>query len=122
MGNRLSHPVHCNEVHGVQLLKVEGTVIIKGIEIPLRPVPEVADIVDGDKISVHACIRQDCHLRLPDTVVRRRDHHPPGSDKGKYHEKTHEGTETVRKNGKCPYRPGGKENGKAGSEGLAVQV
>jgi len=69
VGDGRAHPVDGDEIDPVEAAQVERAIVVRGREVGLRPVVEVADVVQGHEIAVEGGIGQDGHLRLPVAVV-----------------------------------------------------
>ena len=69
MGDGRANPVDGDQIDPVEAPQIECAIVVRRREVGLRPVVEVADVVDGHEIAVDGGVRKDGHLRLPVAVV-----------------------------------------------------
>ena len=79
-----THPIHRDEVHGIQFGQVVGPVVILNRKIRLRPIVKVADVVDGDEIAIKRGMRKHRDFLLPFTSIGWFDGAPPREKRQKY--------------------------------------
>ena len=81
--DRVPHPIDGDQVDLVELAQVEGLVVVMRRVVDVRPVVEVADVVDRHPIALEAGVGKLGDVGLPLAVVGRTDrspHHQEGDE------------------------------------------
>src|ERR1700704_1591813 len=79
-------PVIYQKVNVLELLEIIGSILIANFVVIARSVVEIAQVMNGDQISVKLWICQYCNGRQIVSASRRLDADPPYDDQNQNHE------------------------------------